>query len=172
MATLLFLQTIGPLLGGLAFTSCATPVEFCAIRTVRDTVRSLYTELGEIAKAHEELTDTEVREALHETLNYAFVWGKPLPQLPVSYGMFSAEGDAEIAAAVARFLEAALPAAEVTELTVGERRLAALQDETITTPAGEQFDLFIGHTEHPLPPDPCLPIGFSKATTMRNRTAG
>ena len=36
-----------------------------------------FAELEQISGNHDELTDTDVREALHLTLNYYFVWGKP-----------------------------------------------------------------------------------------------
>jgi len=35
-------------------------------------------ELSRLAKTHDELTDTDVRERLHEAINYHFVWNKPM----------------------------------------------------------------------------------------------
>lgn len=129
--------------------------------TIRDAVSSLYTELEKLSEQHDELFDTDVREALHETLSYVFVWGEPLPKMPVSYGMFSAEGDAAVAAVMERFIAAALPAASAEGLAVGQQRLDALQDESIETPAGEHFDLFIGDADQPFPAEPLSEARFS-----------
>ena len=41
---------------------------------LKDLVATLYAELEEIEQDHDELTDTDVREALHVALNYYFVW--------------------------------------------------------------------------------------------------
>jgi hypothetical protein len=124
------------------------------MESVRDAVLALYTELEQLSAEHEELTDTDVREAIHETLNYAFVWGKPLSALPVSYGMFSREGDEAVADIVSRFLARVAPLAQREGLQPGKARLDTLQDESIVAPDGAQFDLFIGQVDHPLPPQP------------------
>jgi hypothetical protein len=86
---------------------------------LKDLVATLYADLEEIDREHDELTDTDVREALHVALNYYFVWAKPLDHLPVSYSMFSAAGDAAVAKAVNRFLGEAARVAEAMASPVG-----------------------------------------------------
>jgi hypothetical protein len=95
-----------------------------------------------------------VREALHETLNYYFVWAKPVQELPRSYAMFSEAGDQAVSKAVAEFLSKATTLATQHGIAVGRDRLAVLQDESIRTPQGEQYDLFIGHADEALNPEP------------------
>lgn len=126
---------------------------------LQDLVGDLYAELDDIANAHEEVSDTEVREALHLTLNYYFVWDKPQDRLPVSYGMFTEDGDAAVAAAVAAFLAEASPLADREGLPVGQERLDLLQGE-LPEPEGESLSEFIGYSEAPLDPEPPRPYRF------------
>jgi hypothetical protein len=125
-----------------------------AMQSIRDVVREFYVELEQLSLEHEELTDTDVREALHETLNYVFVWGKQLERLPVTYFMFTRAGDAAVAATVARLLATIVPLAERLGLDVGQPRLDALQDASITTPQGNKFDSFLGQVDVPLALEP------------------
>src|SRR3954454_17428048 len=107
---------------------------------LKNLVATLYAELEEIDQEHDELTDTDVRESLHLALTYYFVWGKPLDRLPINYAMFSAEGDKVVAKAVNKFLRAAAPLAEADGIPAGQARLDILQDASIKTPGGNEFD--------------------------------
>lgn len=114
----------------------------------------LFGELERIASEHEEMTDTDVREALHLTLNYYFVWGKPRSRFPRSFGMFSAEGDRRIGKAIRKFLDMVDELDEVAAIPVGQARLDFLQQPDVRTASGMQYDEFIGYRETPLDPDP------------------
>lgn len=127
---------------------------------LREAVIRLYTQLGETSEEHSELADTDVREALHETLNYYFVWAKPIDRLPLCYAMFTQQGDEAVAAAVRNFLETARPLADAQGIAPGAARLAVLQDETIEIANGEQYDMYIGHADQPLQPEPLHPQRF------------
>ena len=118
---------------------------------LKDEAERFFSELEQLAQKHDELYDTDVREALADTLNYYFVWGKTADSFPRSYQMFSAKGDAAVGEAVSTFLESAIPLAESLGLDVGQARLDALQDESIVTPEGESYDSFIGHADEPSP---------------------
>lgn len=60
-----------------------------ATELVTNAIRVLYVELERLSVIYEELMDTDVRESLHMTLSYYFVWGKETDRLPISYGIFS-----------------------------------------------------------------------------------
>lgn len=124
---------------------------------IRELVESFYTDLERLSYKHEELMDTDVRENLHMALNYLFVWEKRALDFPITYGMFSLEGDRAISSSVNKFLSLSLP--KVSDIPVGKERLALLQNFSIKTPNGNQYDEFIGHSDEPLPPDP-LPEDF------------
>ncbi len=61
-------------------------------------------ELSKLAKTHDELTDTDVRERLHEVINYHFVWGKPMKGFPKRFAMMSTAADRKVAAVVKKFV--------------------------------------------------------------------
>jgi hypothetical protein len=111
-------------------------------------------ELQEISEEHEETMDTDVREALHRTLNRFFVWGAPRDRLPIQYAMFSAEGDRRVAAAVEAFLIRALATSEARNASAGKERLDLLQDRRVRTHGGFEYDDFLGHVDNPLPDQP------------------
>lgn len=128
----------------------------------REVIAELYAELERLSDEYKELTDTDVREALHLTLNYYFVWGKAQDRLPIAYEMWTREGDQAVAQAVKRFLTATDGCPEISSLPIGQLRLNLLQDRSIRTPRGEQYDLFIGHSDEPSPPDPLPPDMFEE----------
>lgn len=116
-------------------------------------IKVLYTELDRLSEVYEELMDTDVRESIHMTLTYYFIWGNELVRLPISYGMFSYEGDKSVANVVNSFLSYVSNNSELCEIPVGKERLAMLQNPKITTPSGYQYDDFIGHSDEALPSD-------------------
>lgn len=120
---------------------------------VNDAIRDLYEEFERLSEIHDELMDTDVRESLHLTLNYFFVWGKAVDRIPVSYGMFSMEGDRAVENAVNRFLTSICATLELRQVPVGKDRLLLLQNPELSTLGGCQYDDFIGHSDVPLPPD-------------------
>jgi hypothetical protein len=111
-------------------------------------------ELERIGREHEELTDTDVVESIHLALNWYFVWGQERARFPRGFSMFSAEGDARVARAVRRFLEAAEKSGELSSIPVGQARLDVLQADSAVTADGMSYDEFIGHRDTPLPAEP------------------
>ena len=107
--------------------------------------------LEEISEEYDELTDTDVRERLHEVINWYFIWGKPVDNdFPKLYGMFSPEGDARVARAVRSFVEEASVIA--ANLEFGMERNATIENPEITTESGNSYDLFLGSADVVLPP--------------------
>lgn len=122
------------------------------VRTLMDTFsaryRELLDELEEIAAAHHELTDTEVRERIASVLDYYFIWDHPVQSgIPKRYAMSSPLGDRKVHAAVSSFLTAALSIAKVEILNPGSARHAALHNELLRTKRGHTFDWYIGSWE-------------------------
>ncbi len=128
----------------------------------RHLIERFYCELDRLADDYEELTDTDVREALHLTLNYFFIWGMKSSIYPISYGMFSLEGDRAVARSVENFLEGVHSCSEMSNTPVGQPRLNLLQNFEIKTPSGRQYDEFIGHADKPLPQEPLPDYLFSE----------
>ena len=106
--------------------------------------------LEQIHQKHDEITDTDVRERLHEVINWYFIWGKPLDaNFPRRYSMFSAEGDNLVATATQKFIEEALQVA--SPIVVGAERHALIEDWSIVVNDGVTFDYFLGSSEDVLP---------------------
>ncbi|HYP97389.1 MAG TPA: hypothetical protein VER96_01860 [Polyangiaceae bacterium] len=120
----------------------------------------MFDEFGALADEHEEFTDSDVREAVHRTLTRYFVWGITEEELPVSYGMWSAEGDARVRGIIGEFLRCVLH--EV--LPIGQPRLAMLQDRRIQASNGMEYDELFGHRDNPLP---LAPLPAHMYTTPR-----
>src|SRR3954469_20552364 len=126
----------------------------------RQAVSWLLNQLEVISHQHRELTDTDVREALHRTINYYFVWGHAPSQVPVRYGMFTREGDQQVSDVVRQFVREASRCADDAGLMLGHPRLDALQDSTIRTEGGMLYDELVGHRDTPLGPEPLPALWF------------
>ena len=108
--------------------------------------------LEDITEIHDELTDTDVRERMHEVINWYFVWGNPMDsEFPQRYAMFSLEGDNLVAEAVRSFVEDSCRIG--TNLEIGVERNTALEDPSIETQGGNSYDCFLGSSDDPVPGD-------------------
>lgn len=128
---------------------------------LENAVVALLEELERISHAHEEVTDTDVRESMHLALTWYFVWAQERRRFPRSFGMFTPEGDRLVAEAILGFLEAAEESGELSSTPVGQARLYVLQAESATTADGMFYDEFIGHRDTPLPAEPLPEHMFS-----------
>ena len=111
-------------------------------------------ELEKISEEHNELTDTDVRERLHEVINYYFIWGKPIESnFPKCFGMFSSEGDKKIFKVVRHFIQDAVKHANTEKLEVGEQRNSVIESPKALTSTGNAYDFFLGSSDCALPPE-------------------
>jgi hypothetical protein len=112
---------------------------------------ALLNRLDDIAIEHPEITDSEVREALAEVINYSFIWQQSTPPIPRFYRAYDRANDM-LHDALERFIEAVLDDEEVRRTPPGIARLKLFQNEQIVTPSGNHFDLYFGLLERPLAP--------------------
>jgi hypothetical protein len=108
---------------------------------------SFLNELSKLAKKYDELSDTDVRERLHEVINYYFVWGKPMKGFPKRFDMMSDAADRAMAACVRKFVADARRIAEESEVGKGAPRHALLEDPKAKTRRGECYDVFLGSSD-------------------------
>lgn len=120
----------------------------------------LLDEFERIGDDHEELTDTDVRESIHLSLNLFFVWGREPVPFPCNFGMESEEGDQLVARAVSEFIRMANESECVRELELGRSRLELLQADEAVSSRGNKYDLFYGFRDQPLPPEPLPKLMF------------
>ena len=109
-------------------------------------------ELEEINLNHDELTDTDVRERLHEVINYYFVWGNHVESdFPQRFSMFTPEGDKQVYKAVYSFIMDAIRWADVEKIELGQARNSLIEDEKAISSEGNSYWLFLGFSEDVLP---------------------
>lgn len=102
--------------------------------------------LESISIEHDEITDTDVRERLHEVINWYFIWGKQLDSsFPEKYAMFSKKGDAKVATATRSFVEKALKIVE--NIPIGQARNDLIEDSNAQTEKGNHYWVFLGSTD-------------------------
>ena len=94
-------------------------------------------ELSKLAKRHDELTDTDVRERMHEVINYHFTWGKPMKGFPKRFAMMSTAADRAVAVHVKKFVTDARRIAFDQEIKVGSARHRLLEIPSAKTRRGE-----------------------------------
>jgi hypothetical protein len=99
---------------------------------------------------HEEIYDTECREAMREAIHYGFLKPAKKYTLPDDYGLTGSEANAAVRQALQTYINAAKKQAEQLDF---HGRLAAFQDLSVSTPGRNNYDDFFGH----IPPRSSMP---------------
>jgi hypothetical protein len=109
-------------------------------------LRKLLGRLAHIAETHEEVYDSDVREAMRDAVFHGFVKRVPSFRMPATFETFSAEADQLIRDALVEYLNEANSRADA--LGLGFRaRYAAFQDEHVTFgPQQLNYGDFFGYT--------------------------
>ena len=74
---------------------------------MKEALKELLNTLDRIAETHDELSDTDVAEALSDTVNNAFIDPVDGYVVPKSFGMFSPAADSLVHSAMKKFLSSA-----------------------------------------------------------------
>jgi hypothetical protein len=107
----------------------------------------LLQKLERIGEYHEELYDSAVRQALSNAIRVGFVKSTCGIQLPEKFGMHSEEGDRQVRAAIAEFIEQANVEAKQSAIERFHDRLHIVQDRSVQTPRMKRsFDDFFGYS--------------------------
>lgn len=115
-----------------------------ARESLRKLLKSLLERLEAIGQSHEDLYDTETREAMSQAIMRGFVEAQAGFQAPLTYGLHSASANADVRTALLAYMSAA--SAIATDAALDEpARLAAFQDPEVHTDGDRQFfDDFFG----------------------------
>ena len=100
---------------------------------MEDVLLDLLHRLEAIGDEHNELFDSEVREALDDAVFFGFIKPQPEFVLPEEFALFSAEGNRRVWKTLAWFLPLARQAAERVGLDTFHKRLAAFQNLAVRT---------------------------------------
>src|SRR5882724_886739 len=101
--------------------------------------------LEAIGSTHGEIYDTDVREQLFEAVYNGFIVPEANYKLPARFGLYKPEANAQVRAALSKYIAAANEAAEAKGLVTPRDRLAAfLIKGAYTTKEGQSGDEFFG----------------------------
>ena len=107
-------------------------------------LRQLLNRLERIGETHEEVFDTDVREAMAEAVFRGFIKPERGFALPDDFAMFQPEGNRAVREALVEYITAANARAAGLGLTAFADRLAAFQDGSVESKAGSYYDDFFG----------------------------
>jgi hypothetical protein len=107
--------------------------------TLEELLLELLTDLASVAEQHAEVNDSDVEEAMSKAVFDGFL--KPVPgfSLPDSFGMYSAEGNGLVKAALVRYIEQAALLAANQALSF-QQRLSAFQNRECTVGPAQLAD--------------------------------
>jgi hypothetical protein len=112
---------------------------------VQEILLKLLRRLEPIAQQHEEIGDTESRDAMRRAVFRSFLRPEPGYELPDDLGLFDDDANREVKEAIAEYISAARVLAPSLGLTTFQHRLAAFQDCSVVTQDGTTYDDFFGH---------------------------
>ena len=100
--------------------------------------------LDRVQDVHGEVCDTVVRDVLRRVITEAFVLPKPSFVMPSAFGLYSADGNAEVRAALGCFLSH--PEVQRARASLSpEERLVAFEDISVKSDRGHTYDCFFSH---------------------------
>jgi hypothetical protein len=111
-------------------------------------LRQLLDDLDVVGDDHDEIGDTDVREAMWEAVANLFIRPQPGYQIPQDFKMFSDEGNAAVVSALSRFFSHPDLIESAAKLATPQERLDAFQDEDLASARTSYFDSYFGWSEH------------------------
>jgi len=113
---------------------------------VKQALKQLLDTLDDVSRAHTEVSDTAVREAMADAIHQRFVLQKKRYRVPTEFGMFSPAGNHLVRDAIAAFL-AHVDAVAASKSLTSDERLAAFQDASVVSSLGYHYDDYFGHAD-------------------------
>jgi hypothetical protein len=103
--------------------------------------------LEEIGKVHPSVFDSSVRQAMGDSLVDGLARMKPEYVVPGAFGLTTPEADNLVHSAISHYLDMARPLTIREGLTTFYARLAAIQNDSVRTDEGNDFEEFFGYTD-------------------------
>ena len=113
------------------------------MRSGKLVLKRFFQDLSDISERFDDVTDTEVREALFRIINYHYIWDLPLPAEPKRFLMLHADGDRVVAEAVGTFFRH-LFESDAMLLPPGLERHKFIHDHEVQADDGSRYERFIG----------------------------
>ena len=109
---------------------------------MNEAVEAFYEGLDEVYREYDEVTDTDVREALYYTVARMFIEGRPDGTLPTTLRMMSERGDKMLLRVMERFLDDVRSADDYVEYSSSARRTELMLRDRTTKRGTWCGDLF------------------------------
>jgi hypothetical protein len=106
-------------------------------------LQTLLEQLLKISEEYGELFDTEVREQMREAVHNSFVEPTSGYVLPETFGMFEAEANQAVKAALQQYADTMKPLTDAQNLSA-QQRLEAFEDATVMVGGDLTPDEFFG----------------------------
>jgi hypothetical protein len=114
---------------------------------LKKALRLLLNALDKLAEdGHEEVTDTDVREQMHDAVYKTLVEPVAGYHLPGEFGMFTPEGNLRVRAILAKFLTHSEVVA-TNYFPTPKERLDAFQDVEVESADGSTYDDYFGYND-------------------------
>jgi hypothetical protein len=113
---------------------------------MRDALKKLLDRLDLIGSEHEELFDSDVRESMGDAIMEGFVRHRADYEVPDDFGMFSRKGNEAVRSAIPEFVTTANQRAQLLHQDTFHVRLSAVQDRSVRSDDGTDYDDFLGHS--------------------------
>ena len=108
-------------------------------------LKALLNALDTIEEKHKEITDTVVRERMRDAIKNSVFAPVASYALLDEFGIYEDEGDAQLKAAVTRFIADANPECEETDVNTYDERLFAFQEGSTESEKGNGYDEYFSH---------------------------
>ncbi|HEX8342118.1 MAG TPA: hypothetical protein VF624_14525 [Tepidisphaeraceae bacterium] len=114
---------------------------------MKKALKQLLNALDKLAEGgHDEVTDTDVREQMHDAVYKTLVEPQADYQLPEEFGMFSPEGNKNVKAILTKFF-AHPEFAQAMKLSTPKARLGVFQDVEVESSEGNTYDEYFGYDD-------------------------
>ena len=124
--------------------------------------------LSDISLRFQDVTDTDVREALFRVINFHFIWDLRLPSEPKRFMMLNPDGDRAVATAVNQFF-LQLSDSDASLLSPGIERHNFIHNHAVRTDDGLDYERFLGTGELTPPKVPLPTLYFTERATEHER---
>jgi hypothetical protein len=116
---------------------------------MKQALKRLLDDLDGIARQHEEVTDTDVREQMYVAIHKRFIVPEAGYIVPPTFGMFSRRGDRSVREAIVKFLADPEVALASMACQTPQERLDWFQDIDMRSSTGKAYDEYFGYSEKP-----------------------
>ena len=114
---------------------------------MNDILKNLLDQLEGIGEDHEVLFDSDVRQNMSNAIVEAFVRSRKDYAVPDNLGMFSDEANDAVKSVIVRYIADASRKADEIGLLSFHARLSAVQDGSVRSYGGNDYDEFLGHSK-------------------------